>query len=1296
MKKNFLVLITLLCCSIAAVAVPAKPGWQVIHQSDGTTLKVQVVGNSFSSAILTSDGLAVERGQDGDFYYTSSLTGLTAVRAHELGKRSASENAFINIQRGNLEPVFHNYKHIPRQSGRLGISGSNADASVPAMGQRHVPIILVQFKDVKFNTTRQDIIDKMLTGNASVNQYFRDQSNGLYDPQFDVYGIYTVSQNRAYYGAHSGSNNDKALGALVTEACQKAAADGVSFKPYDTNSDNYCDVVIVIFAGVGEAQARTTIPDAIWPCNWDLNSAKYYNMGGNGAFKPSYGDPYVNTFAVFNELHGDDESSTTVDGIGTFCHEFGHCLGLPDFYDTGERDRHIGLGDWDIMCRGSYNNDTYTPAGYSAYEKAFMGWIDYITPQPGTYYTLPIWNLKNAATDKAVCMVSPLNANEYFIIENRKKQGWDEYLPGEGIMITHVTYNADRWWSDSPNNEDIQLMTLMSADNSWTYEDQSTDLWPLGSNNAFTDTSSPAARLNMTANGSITGNAGYLGTPVTDMVINPDGTASFWYVKSAAPEPTITVSSSAINFGGVVMNTGATKTITVGGEALTGDVTLTLNDANGVFSINPTVISANAVASGANVTLTFNPTAIQDYAATLTLTSDGAQDVVVNLSGRGLVEGYTPVMSAANSSYITSTSFRADWTHQTSSANVASYTLQVNGQGGSTPVVTPTLLSTINGSSYTGNYRSITLQSPWGGSSVMGGNNAVYVNRGGKITFTIPSGYSNATFSVLVTSVTGSYGTGNITVQSTRTSAVGHTFARGETYTWIVTGSSGDVITLTTTDSNYSPDLSQIRVYAGNTKLNAAETGNATNRTITGITDKYYTVEGLTAKATYTYKVKAIYTDGSESDWSNEQTVTLKEEEPVATPTLTVTPASLSMTANMGETKTATFKVTGADLTGNVTLTMSGASVFSITPSTITAADAASGVNVTVTYKPTAYGTQTATVTVASPGAASKTVALTGNATIVKENPVMNDATGISSTGFTANWTHNVNAASVSSYSLHGTLTAQPVNDEPEIALLGTLDGSQYSGSYANVSLTTPWKGSNVVGGNGAIYTKNTTSGWWWNTTKTYGTITFTVPAGYSNDTFTVQVTTANTSYGAGNITVKSNKTSAVGHTFVKGETYGWTVTASAGDVITIYSTDNSYSPDMTLISVYGGASSAGASSTSANTEFVINGIQAGSTSINLSNLVEGGTYSYYIVANYVDGTSATSNTQEVTLVAPNANPNMGANTGVNTIATDGDEVVSVTYVNMSGVQSKQPWDGINIVVTRYKSGAVKSSKVRF
>ena len=149
-------------------------------------------------------------------------------------------------------------------------------------------------------------------------------------------------------------------------------------------------------------------------------------------------------------------------------------------------------------------------------------------------------------------------------------------------------------------------------------------------------------------------------------------------------------------------------------------------------------------------------------------------------------------------------------------------------------------------------------------------------------------------------------------------------------------------------------------------------------------------------------------------------------------------------------------------------------------------------------------------------------------------------------------------------------------------------------------------------------------------------------------------------------------------------------MTASAGDKITIYSTDSSYSPDMAWIGIYAGTMNLNATATGDNTNFVITDISAGSTGITLSNLVENGTYSYYIVANYVDGTTATSNTQEVTLVSVN----MGNQTAINSIAADGDEVESVTYVNMSGVQSKEPFDGINIVVTRYKSGAVKSTKV--
>ncbi len=784
--------------------------------------------------------------------------------------------------------------------------------------------------------------------------------------------------------------------------------------------------------------------------------------------------------------------------------------------------------------------------------------------------------------------------------------------------------------------------------------------------------------------------------------IYTDGSQSAWsneqevtLTEPVAATPTLTVTPTSLNMSAYTGET-ATATFKVTGADLTGNVTLTKSGSS-VFTISPTTITAANAANGVNVTVTYKPTATGTQTGTITIASSGAESKTVSLTGTASaapITTYTPVMSAANSSYVTSSSFRADWTDQTASSNVASYTLQVNGQGGSTPSTGTTLLGTIDGSNYTGSYKTITLSSPWGGTNVKGGNSAVYTSgSSGKITFTIPSGYSsNTTFSVQITTVSGTYGSGNITVKSTQTSAVGHSFSKGETYTWTVTGKTGDVITIYSTDSSYSPDMSLIKVYAGNITLNATETGDATARTITGITNKYYTVNNLTAGATYTYKVKAIYTDGSESAWSNEQSVTLKDEEPAATPTLTVTPTSLNMTANVGETKTATFKVTGADLTGNVTLSVSGASVFTISQSSITAANAANGVNVTVTYKPTAYGTQTATVTVASSGATSKTVALTGNATINKANPVLTTPTIVSSTSFTANWTHDVDASTVSSYTMYGTLTAQPSGDdpEPETTLLGSLDGSNYTGSYASITLTSPWGGSNVKAGNGAIYTKNSSS--WWGSSTTYGTITFTIPSGYSNATFTIQITTANTSYGTGNITVKSAKTSAVGHTFAKGETYTWTVTGSAGDKITIYSTDSSYSPDMTWIGIYAGTMNLNATATGDNTNFVITDIDAGSTGITLSNLVEGGTYSYYIVANYVDGTTGTSNTQEVTLVSVN----MGGHTAVKSLIADGDEIESVTYVNMAGVQSKQPWDGVNIVVTRYKSGAVKSSKVMF
>ncbi len=883
MKKSVLT-IMLMCCALAAIAMPAKPGWHNITQSDGTTLQVQAVGNAFNHAILTSDGLMVAQGHDGDFYYSSSLTGLTAVRAHESGQRSASENAFVNAQRGNLTMQSGFNYRIPRQQGRFTVGGSNAESGVPALGSRRIPIILVEFEDKKFNNTREEIIQAMLTGNESVGQYFRDQSNGLYEPEFDVYGIYSLSQTRSYYGANQ-NGTDKGLGSMVSEACEMASAAGVSFSPYDTDGDDYCDVVIIIYAGVGEAQASTSYPESIWPCNWNLASAQYYGCGGNGAFRPNSSDPVVNTFAVFNELHGSNDNGKTIDGIGTFAHEFGHCLGLPDFYDTGNGN-HYGMGDWDIMCMGCYNNDGFTPPGYSAYEKVFMGWVDYITPRPGTYYTLPVWNQKTAATDKAVCIVSDINENEFFILENRKRQGWDRYMPSDGILITHVTYNADRWWNNTVNNENIQLMTIVPADNSLSYYNENADLWPRNGKTEFTDSSTPAARLYMRANGNIVSNAGSLGKPVTEMVINQDGSASFWYMKGAASSPVVSVSTQEIDFGGVMMNTSATATFNVVGQALTGDVTLTVDDATGAFTVNEQVISAADAAAGKTVMVSFNPLAMGNYNATITLSSNGADDVVVNLTGNGLIEGYTPVMLPADSAWVNLTQFRADWTDQTPAQNVASYTLAVNVKPSFMLLETAdfsTVPNAVDGQYLADIWENTDgyLPDGWSATSYLTAyNGAMIMAYSGSMktpTYNL-QGYDKVTVVVSAAAYAGNSATMRVSTSAGQQEiALDDTFTN---YTVVLDCNDLDAVTFTNVDNSTYSSVKNVEIYAGEitaSRLNATETGNETERLITGINDCYYTVTGLQAGGAYVYKVKTHYIDGTESSWSNIQEITLFE-----------------------------------------------------------------------------------------------------------------------------------------------------------------------------------------------------------------------------------------------------------------------------------------------------------------------------------------------------------------------------------------------------------------------------------
>jgi hypothetical protein len=399
----------------------------------------------------------------------------------------------------------------------------------------------------------------------------------------------------------------------------------------------------------------------------------------------------------------------------------------------------------------------------------------------------------------------------------------------------------------------------------------STDLSTITMANAKTG-KTVTVTYNPTEAGSHTGTITIASTGAEPITVALNGSAN-------DDTPKIFVNPASLDFNAATGET-VNKTITVSGANLTGDLALTLNDESGAYSISRTGVTAAQATSGATVSVIYAPTTYGTQNATITISGGGAANVTVNLSGEATLTKFGPTMLQPNDAYVALTQFRAEWTDETPAANVASYTLEVTPK-----VVEPQLLASLDGSVYTGSYNDITLTAPWGGANVRGGNGAIYFRTSstspGNLTFTVPEGYSNATFTMMIKTTSTSYGAGNFTVATPQTAAVSKYIASGATAYWVVTASSGEKITVTTTDNSFSADMALIQVYSGDATpatLLASETGNANQRLVEGITpDKFYTVKDLTAAGTFLYRVKALYIDGTESDWSNIEEVTLHE-----------------------------------------------------------------------------------------------------------------------------------------------------------------------------------------------------------------------------------------------------------------------------------------------------------------------------------------------------------------------------------------------------------------------------------
>ena len=287
---------------------------------------------------------------------------------------------------------------------------------------------------------------------GSVRDYFREQSYGMLTIDFDVVGPLTLSNTREYYGSSPNNNLDDRAAEMVIDALRLADSE-VNYADYDWDGNGWVDQVYVIYAGVTYYGTQ----GYIWPHEWSLNDAKLW---GCGSGRQRMDGVYINTYAVSNEL----ANASTLEGIGTACHEFSHCLGYPDFYDTAYSGGTAGQ-NWDVLDGGCYNgprNIGEVPSPYTAYERWTAGWIDLIPlTEPCRVTDMPAINEEGVA----YIITNTGNTNEYYILENRQKKTFGTYNRGHGLMVWHIDYDQSSWFSNNVNtNKNHQRMTFVPAD----------------------------------------------------------------------------------------------------------------------------------------------------------------------------------------------------------------------------------------------------------------------------------------------------------------------------------------------------------------------------------------------------------------------------------------------------------------------------------------------------------------------------------------------------------------------------------------------------------------------------------------------------------------------------------------------------------------------------------------------------------------------------------------------------------------------------------------------------------------
>jgi M6 family metalloprotease-like protein len=544
---------------------PASPYAVEITQPDNSKLRIVGKGNMANHHTETEDGYTVVKNAKGIYEYAELKDGKltpSGTKASSPSSREAASKSFLNSHPKYLRAAVS--KSASNNSPMAVVQGTSPgiEYAFPTEGTRKVLVILIKYPDLANTYTGTDFDDMMnevnYNGTGSFRDYFLKVSDGELDVDADVFGWYTAENDYDYYGEEN--NDDNLARELVGEAIDAAEDAGVDFSIYDNDSDGFVDGVIIVHAGPGAEQGSQT--QYIWSHRWNLG----YTYIPEANYYREYDEVILNDYMINPETRpiSDVETPPTMVGIGVFCHEFGHGLGLPDLYDIDDSNGDSeGIGNWGLMAGAGWLNNERTPGFMSAWSRAQLEWVTPTVIGSGDY------SLDPSVNSTTVYKIATNDPKEYFLLENRQKTGQDAYIPGEGLAIWHIDDNKTTNGDETHKLVDLEEADGLNGLDNETNRGDAGDLYPgTSSNTLFDDTSNPNAKLY----------SGSVSNIQVSAIVEDDLQVSFTLLQGDIPNPC----EDAISIAG----TGSenSETFTGGGEG-DWDLALCESSAPGIEQI---------------------------------------------------------------------------------------------------------------------------------------------------------------------------------------------------------------------------------------------------------------------------------------------------------------------------------------------------------------------------------------------------------------------------------------------------------------------------------------------------------------------------------------------------------------------------------------------------------------------------------------------------------------------------------------------------------------------------------------